>query len=149
PARPSAREARAHQPRLVAKTLKPLVSLDEAQAFLDRYHGFAVDGLEQLSGGSWSAAFGYRAKGDELVARFGGNRDWFETDRRMQEFSSPDMPVPRVRDVGDAMNGTSFAISERAYGQFLEAVEPSQSDALSGVVSRLLRALRDVPEEDA
>ncbi len=128
--------------------LKPLVSLDEAQSFLDRYHGVAVDGLEQLSGGSWSAAFGYRAGGDELVARFGRNRDWFENDRRMHQFASPDLPVPRVRDVGDAMNGTSFAISERAFGRFLEDIEPSESEALSGVVARLLRALREAPEEE-
>jgi aminoglycoside phosphotransferase (APT) family kinase protein len=133
----------------VADPLKPLVSLDEVQSFLDAHHGFAVDGLEQLSGGSWSAAFGYRAGDDGLVARFGRNRDWFETDRRMHRLSSADLPVPRVRDVGDAMNGTCFAISERAYGRFLEDIVPAESDALSAVVTRLLRALREAPEEEA
>lgn len=129
--------------------LKPLVSLDEAQSFLDSYHGFAVDRLERLSGGAWSAGFGYRAGGDELVARFGHNRDWFETDRRMHQYASDDLPIPRVRDVGDAMNGLCFAISERAYGRFLEDIDPSKSEALSGVVARMLRALREVPEEEA
>jgi hygromycin-B 4-O-kinase len=127
--------------------LKPLVSLDEAQSFLDRYHGHAVDRLEQLSGGSWSAAFGYRAGGEETVARSGHTRSWFETDQRMHEFASADLPVPRVRDVGDAMNGRFFAISERACGRFLEDIEPSESGALTDVVARLLRALREVPEE--
>ncbi|MGH3009385.1 MAG: phosphotransferase family protein [Gaiellaceae bacterium] len=126
---------------------KPLVSFDEAQSFLDRYHRFAVDGLEELSGGAWSAAFSYRAAGDELVARFGRNRDWFENDREMHRFASADLPIPRVRVVGDAMNGLYFAISERAYGRFLEEIEPSESEALSAVVARLLRALREVPEE--
>lgn len=128
---------------------KPLVSPDEAQAFLDRYHGSPVEGLERLSGGSWSAAFGYRAGDDDLVARFGRNRDWFETDQRMHRFASSDLPVPRVRDIGDAMNGLCFAISERAYGRFLEDIDPSESGAASGVVARLLGALRAVGEEDA
>ena len=129
--------------------LKPLVSLEEAQSFLDSYHGFAVEGLERLSGGAWSAAFGYRAGRDELVARFGRDRGWFETDQRMHALASADLPVPRVRDVGDAMDGTCFAISERAFGRFLEDVEPSESEALSGVVARMVRALREVPEEDS
>jgi aminoglycoside phosphotransferase (APT) family kinase protein len=133
----------------VTELLKPLVSLDEAQSFLNRYHDSAVEGLERLSGGVWSAGFGYRAGGDELVARFGQNRDWFETDRRMREFASDDLPIPRVRDIGDAMNGTCFAISERAYGRFLEDIDPSESEALSGVVTRILRALREVAEQDA
>ena len=133
----------------MTEALKPLVSLDEAQSFLDSYHGVAVDGLERFSGGAWSAGFGYRAGDDELVARFGRNGDWFETDRRMHEFASADLPVPHVRDVGDAMNGTCFAISERAYGRFLEDIEPAESEALSDVVARLLRALQAVGEEDA
>ena len=128
--------------------MKPLVSLDEAQAFLDRYHGFAVAGLEQLSGGVWSAGFGYRAGGDELVARFGRDRGWFENDRRMETFASADLPIPHVRDVGVAMDGMYFAISERAYGRFLEDVEPSESGPLSALVARLLRALREAPDED-
>jgi aminoglycoside phosphotransferase (APT) family kinase protein len=128
---------------------KPLVSLDEAQSFLDGYHGFAVDGLEQLSGGAWSAAFGYCAARDELVVRFGRNRDWFETDRDAQRFASIDLPVPRVRDIGDAMDGMCFAISERAYGRFIEDIEPSESEALRSVAARLLRALRAAPEEEA
>lgn len=129
--------------------LKPLVSLDEAQSFLDRYHGVTVEGLERMSGGAWSAGFGYRAGGDELVARFGRDRGWFETDQHMHRFASVDLPIPRVRDIGDAMDGTFFAISERAYGRFLEDIEPSGADALSGLVARLLRALQEVPEEEA
>jgi aminoglycoside phosphotransferase (APT) family kinase protein len=131
----------------MADLLKPLVSLDEAQSFLDRHHGFAVDGLEQLSGGSWSAAFGYRAGDDDLVIRFGRARDWCETDQHMHKFASADLPVPRVRKVGQATNGTYFAISERAYGRFLEDIEPSESEALSAVVARMLRALREAPAE--
>jgi aminoglycoside phosphotransferase (APT) family kinase protein len=127
---------------------KPLFSLDEAQAFLARYHGFAVEDIEEMSGGAWSAAFGYRAGRDELVARFGRERSWFETDRRMHAFASSDLPIPRVRDVGDATDGMSFAISERAYGRFLEAIDPSESKALRGVVGRLLRALSEAPAED-
>jgi aminoglycoside phosphotransferase (APT) family kinase protein len=132
----------------VADRPKPLVSLDEAQAFLDRYHGFAVDDIEEMSGGAWSAAFGYRAGDDELVARFGRERSWFENDQRMHEFASTDLPIPRVRHVGDAMDGMYFAISDRVYGQFLEDVAPSDSEALADVVARMLRALREAAEEE-
>jgi aminoglycoside phosphotransferase (APT) family kinase protein len=132
----------------VTNSLKPLVSLDEARSFLDGYHGSAVDGLAQLSGGAWSAAFGYRAGEDELVARFGRSREWFATDQNAHRFASTDLPVPRVRDIGDAMSGTYFAISDRAYGRFLEDIERSEAEPLSGVVTRLLCALREVPEEE-
>jgi len=132
----------------VTELPKPLVSLDEAESFLERYHGFALDAIEELSGGAWSAAFGYRAGDDELVARFGRERSWFENDRRLHAFASEDLPIPRVRDVGDAMDGMFFAISERAFGRFLEDVEPKDSEALSAVVARLLRALREAPPEE-
>lgn len=127
---------------------KPLVSLDEARSFLERYHGFAVDDIEEMSGGAWSSAFGYRAGDDELVARFGRERSWYEYDRRMHAFASEDLPIPRVRDVGDAMDGLCFAISERAFGRFLEDIDPEESEALSAVVARLLRALREAPAEE-
>lgn len=127
---------------------KPLVSLEEAQSFLGRYHGSAVDVIEELSGGAWSAAFGYRTGDDDLVARFGRERSWFENDRHMYAFASEDLPIPRVRDVGEVMDGMSFAISERAFGRFLEDIDPAESAALSAVVARLLRALREAPAEE-
>lgn len=71
-------------------------------------------------------------------------RDGFEADRAAMAYSSPDLPVPEVLDVGDALGG-SYAISRRHHGRFLEDMGPEVAPALN----RLLAALRAVPDAGA
>ena len=119
----------------------PRVSAADAAAFLSTHHGRAVSNVEPLSGGFWSAAYGYQLDAQELVARFGSRRDWFEMDRAAKAFDRPDLPVPAVLDVGDAF-GAAFAISERRHGRFLENVDADDAATAALPVERLLAALR-------
>src|SRR5205823_1287606 len=89
----------------------------EVEAFLADRHGGTVEGLEALSGGFWSTAYGYRVGGDELVVRFGEIRSGFEDDRRAITYASPELPAPDVLELGGAFGG-GYAISRRHHGRF-------------------------------
>ena len=122
----------------------------QVEAFLSERHGGAeILGLEPLSGGFWSSAYGYRvAGGPALVVRFGQLHDGFEADRAAMAYASPALPVPAVVEIGEAFDG-HYAISVRADGRFLEDVEPSEAGAAGPMLIRLLEALHAVPSEDA
>src|SRR5688500_17921988 len=88
--------------------------------FLAEHHGGTVEDIEQLSGGFWSAAYGYRSEGRDLVLRIGEHRDWFEIDRDAMRYSAPDLPVPDVLDIGVCdIDGAerAYAISVRHWGR--------------------------------
>jgi hypothetical protein len=57
----------------------------------------------------------------------------------------PELPVPKVLEVGDAFDG-AYAISVRHYGTNLEDVRPDQSDVAGPMLASLLGALFRVPK---
>jgi aminoglycoside phosphotransferase (APT) family kinase protein len=115
-------------------------------AFLSSHHGAPVTDLEVLSGGFWSAAYGYRVGGRELVLRIGQSREWFAIDRDAMTYSREFLPVPAVLDIGDAFDG-AYAISEQYRGRFLESVGVDEADVAGPTLMRLLDALRSVPDD--
>lgn len=120
------------------------VSIDQAAAFLrHRYDGRAED-FEVLGGGDWSRAFGFWVDGRALVARFGQHRDDYLRDSEAMAFSSPDLPVPRVLEIGDGLGGV-YAISERHFGDFLETLDEAAWRRVLPAVLRALDVLRDLP----
>lgn len=121
-------------------------SIDEVRDFLRSVHGVDVEGVESLTGGFWSSAYGYRVGADELVARFGQIRSGFESDRAAMSYAGPDLPVPEVLEIGDAFGG-AYCISRRHHGRFLEDIAPGEAEVAAPMVQRLLRALRDAPAD--
>jgi aminoglycoside phosphotransferase (APT) family kinase protein len=120
------------------------VSQSQAHEFLAAKFG-AVEEPRPLGGGFWSSAYSFFHAGDELVVRFGANKDWFEADRAALAFASPDLPVPEVVEVGEAFDGF-YAVSVRCHGINLEDVRPEQSDAAGPMLASLLAALFRVPK---
>jgi aminoglycoside phosphotransferase (APT) family kinase protein len=118
---------------------------EQVAAFLSARHGPDVGPLERLSGGGWSSAWGYRAGGEDLVARFGPDRSWYEADRAAMAFNGPGLPVPEVREVGDGPAGLAYAISVRHYGRFLEDTPAPLAPVLAPALTGLLNALRAAP----
>lgn len=113
--------------------------------FLRVHHGVEPTDLEALGGGFWSAAYGYRSGGDELVLRVGDTPDGFRDDERAMRFGSPMLPVPEVLCIGEGF-GRWFAISRRHQGRFLEEIDPEEADVLGPTLVDLLAALRAVPD---
>jgi aminoglycoside phosphotransferase (APT) family kinase protein len=118
--------------------------LDAVEAFLAARHGGRATEVEVLRGGFWSAAFGYRVDDQALVVRFGDMREGFEMDRAAMAFDRPDLPVPEVIEIGEALDRT-YAISVRHGGRFLETIRPDEAGRAGPAVERTLAALRAVP----
>lgn len=108
-----------------------------------RYDGAALE-IAPISGGFWSSAYTYRVGEDELVLRLSDMRDGFSADAAAMQFTTPDLPIPEVVEIGEAL-GTYYAISRRHYGRFVEDVSVGDADAAGGALARLLAALRAVP----
>ncbi len=118
----------------------------DVAAFLADLHHEPASDVEALSGGFWSSAYGYRVGDRSLVVRLGKMREGFEMDRAAMAFAGPDLPVPNVLEVGEAL-GMAYAISERHHGRFLEHVEPDETERSGPALTRLLTGLRSVPAE--
>ncbi len=116
--------------------------------FLDEHHGTPPNDLEVLSGGYWSAAYGYRIGDDELVLRLSARPDGFRADETAMRHGSATLPIPDVLTIGPAFGGW-FAISRRHHGRFLEDVGTDEADVLGPTVVGLLTGLRTVPDAGA
>lgn len=115
-----------------------------AAEFLAERYGPRANSVAALGGGDWSRAFSFQLDGRDLVARFGRHREDFERDQKAMGFGRPDLPVPRVIEVGAALSG-HYAISERHYGLFLESLTEPQWRRLLPSLLRALDVLREIP----
>ena len=110
----------------------------EAERFIELRYGSRAGALTPLRGGEWSRAYASTLDGRDVVVRFGAHGEDFAKDRRMAAHSSESLPIPAVLDIGEAPDGY-FAVSERAYGDFLDELD---AEGMSAALPRLLDALR-------
>lgn len=97
--------------------------------------------MEPLGGGEWSVVFGFRSGGREYVLRLGRYREDYEKDRVALRFAGPDLPVPEVLEVGEALGGV-YSISARIHGDPLDRLSNARFRAALPSVFRMLDALR-------
>jgi hygromycin-B 4-O-kinase len=121
----------------------PKPSLEDARAFLCDLLGSEIEGIEPLQGGHWSRAFGFRAAGRDLVARFSQYGEDFQRDRVAGGFSSADLPIPEVLDVGQGLDGY-YCVSQRAFGEMLDGLPPGRMRPVVPAVLRALDGLRGI-----
>lgn len=119
-----------------------------AARFLAERYGRAAGSVAELGGGDWSRAFSFRLEQRNLVARFGRHREDFIQDQKAMAYARPGLPVPKVLEVGEAL-GMYYAISERHFGLFLEALDARQWRTLLPAFLRALDALRDLPPPES
>ena len=120
------------------------VSLDAAARFLAERYGPGAANVAELGGGDWSRAFSFQLDNRELVARFGRHLEDFIRDRKAMAFSRPELPVPEVLEIGEAL-GVYYAISERHFGRFLETLDERGWRRLLPALLRALDVLREIP----
>ena len=118
--------------------------IQQVASFLSRHHAAPIADLLPLSGGFWSSAFAYRVGTDELVLRLSDTGDGFQIDQAAMRFAGPQLPVPEVLSLGQAM-GRHFAISRRHYGRFVETTTAQEGVAVGNALGKLLAAMRGVP----
>ncbi len=119
------------------------VDREEAARFLAERYGPAATDVAELGGGDWSRAFSFRLDGRDLVARFGRHVEDFQKDREAMVYAGPELPVPAVLEIGEALGGF-FAISERHFGIFLEELNERQWRSVLPALLRALDHLRSV-----
>lgn len=111
--------------------------IDQVAALLAERLGGAIDGIERIRHGEWSRAFSFAHDGRGYVVRFSATDEDFLKDQRAMGYARPKLPIPRIVDMGQAL-GSFYAISERAVGTFLDALD---ADALRRALGSLLAAL--------
>ena len=114
-----------------------LIQLSDAEKFLHEHLGAGVQHIQELGRGEWSVAFAYRLAGHEYVVRFGLFDEDFMKDRIVAKYTSERLPIPRIGEIGQYKNGF-FALSERAYGNFLDKLD---ENAMRAVRPNLLAKL--------
>ena len=113
----------------------------QAQAFLTQHLSVQPSAVALVGAGAWSQCFGFRVGEQDLVVRFGKYVDDFRKDQRAYTYATPDLPIPRVSEIGLAFNGY-YAISTRAYGIPLEKLNATQWRATVPALAAALEAMR-------
>lgn len=119
------------------------VDAERAQAFLVSRFGPEVGEVARIGYGEWSQAYAFRHDGADYVARFGAFGEDFAKDRRAARYGSSALPIPAVTEIGQAFGG-SYAISERAFGDFIDDLDGRRMRATLPSLFAALGAAREV-----
>jgi len=113
------------------------VSDAQAAAFLAGRFGSEAGDLLHVEQGEWSRAFGFQMAGGDYIIRFSTLDEDFCKDQRAARYASCALPIPPIVEVGTAFGGF-YAISERVFGGFLDALS---HDEMRRVLPSLFAAL--------
>lgn len=117
------------------------VTVEQAHAFLVSHCSTRVTDVALVGEGAWSRCFGFRQGDQALVIRFGNYVDDFEKDQVAYRYATPDLPIPKVSEIGQAFGGY-YAISTRVHGVPLERIDAAQWQAVVPSLAAALEAMR-------
>jgi len=120
-----------------------MLNAGDAEAFLVARFGRRVSEVSAVGQGAWSRAYGFRRDGAEYIVRFSALDEDFHKDRIAARYSSPDLPIPAVVEIGETQDGF-FAISKRASGEFLDDLSEVEMGKLLPSLFAALDAARRV-----
>ena len=106
------------------------LTAQQIKAFLGTLCNQEIHGVCRIGRGEWSQAFAFQRGGAAYVVRFGAHKEDFAKDHRAASFASQKLPIAKVTTIGEAFGGY-FAISGRAYGEMLDALDAEQQFPLS------------------
>ena len=102
------------------------IPMGVVEAFMRRFRGVPVK-LTPLVHGEESQAYGFVEQGRELVLRVSRSKKNFEKDAlAYRSFGRPDLPIPRVIEIGNLDGRHAFCISPRASGITLQDLSPEE-----------------------
>jgi hygromycin-B 4-O-kinase len=120
-----------------------MLSYGDAQRFVQHRYGTRAGALTPLPAGEWSRPFAFVLDGHDAVVRFGVHGDDFGKDARMWRCAGEALAVPEMLDLGDAPGGF-FAVTRRAFGDFLDELDDAGMRVALPAVLDTLRVARGV-----
>src|SRR5215212_6532581 len=102
-----------------------MLNIVEAEAFLVARFGREVSEVSPIGQGAWSRAYAFRRGGGVFIVRFSALDEDFRKDRIAARYSSCDLPIPAIVEIGEIPGGF-FAISKRAWGRFLDDLDEGE-----------------------
>lgn len=142
-ARDGTERRRGRYPRRV---FSPTHDLETVARFVRSRFADAID-IEPLGSGEWSKVYSFRAARAEYVLRLGSYLEDYEKDEVAAAFDGPDLPVPEIVELGEALGG-AYAISVRAYGEALDALDGATFRQTLPSILRMLDAMRVIDVSD-
>jgi hygromycin-B 4-O-kinase len=115
----------------------------EAQTFIEHHFGERASEITRLPGGDWSQAYELSLDGQHVVVRFGVNGEDYKKDQIMAGWSSAELPIPTVIELGETEHGF-FAVSERAVGEFLDQLDNRRMKTVLPSLFSAMDAIRDL-----
>lgn len=122
--------------------MNPSMTAADVAMFLQRQFGAPVKGLRPLTGGNVAEVYQFSVNGRDYVVRFAApefaafEQEAFIADR----YASPLVPIPRIAAIGQT-GDRSYAISEAAPGEHIDALLPAETAALSASLFDVLDAI--------
>ena len=124
-----------------AQPAASFVSDNDAADFVASRFGSGATDVERIGQGEWSRAYAFRVAGCDYVIRFGAHADDFARDRLAAGLASPELPIPRVIELGRAFGG-HYAVAERAYGEYIDDLSGPRMRAVMPSLFATLDAAR-------
>ncbi len=127
-------------------TVKTKIEKDIVVSFLKENFDDSVENIEFLEGGEMSQAFSFNSKKGSCVIRINTNSDSFEKDiYAVENFTSKDLPVPEIIEIGKFDDKHYFAISKKAEGKTVNNFSEIEYQA---IVPDLLSVLDSIHATD-
>ena len=120
-----------------------MLNLSEVESFLEARFGHDLGDVSLVGQGTWSWAYAFRTGGGAYIVRFSALDEDFRKDRIAAGYSSHDLPIPAIIEIGET-HGGFFAISERAQGSSLDDLDEKQMRAMLPSLFAALDAAREV-----
>lgn len=102
-----------------------MLNAADVAALLTARLGPDISAVSPIGQGAWSRGYAFRRDGADYIVRFSTLDEDFHKDRIAAGYSSRDLPIPAVVEIGETDHGF-FAISERASGGFLDDLDEAQ-----------------------
>lgn len=120
-------------------TLKTKIDSKVVSSFLENYFQTQIGNFQFIKGGESSQAFSFTTKGTDFIIRINTSMRSFEKDKyAFEHFSLPDVPIPRVIEIGKLDDTYVFAISEKVPGKIMnDLIEEEHYKTLPSLLKTL------------